>query len=81
MIILSGGPIGEHNYAGIGFLIAPTARRFVITFNKYLDRIASLKIRVRGGQVYLVSYYSPHGGYEYVLRRSFFDNLRFTNRR
>ena len=48
-IILSGGPVGERNYVGVGFLIAPAARRFVIIFNQYSDRIASLKIRVRGG--------------------------------
>ena len=75
MIILSGGPGGERNSSGVSFIVAPNAKKSVITFNQFSDRIASLKLRVRGGQCCLVSCYAPHGGLDFSLRWSFYDVL------
>ena len=75
LIILSGGPQGAREYAGVGFLVAPAARQHIITFKEHTNRIASLKIRVSGGQLCLISAYAPHGGLDFALRWSFFDVL------
>ena len=74
-VILSGGPSGMREYAGVGFLVAPIFRSYVISFKEYTDRIASLKLRVLGGQLRLILAYAPHGGHEYCLRRSFYEEL------
>ena len=49
LIILSGGPSGERNYTGVGFLVVLAVRRCVVTFYEHTDRLVSLKLRVIGG--------------------------------
>ena len=75
LIILSGGPVGVGESAGVGFIVAPTVRRSIITYREHNARMASIKLRVHGGQLCLVSAYAPHGGLDYALRWSFFDAL------
>ena len=80
LVILSGGPEGAREDAGVGFLVAPAARPYIITFKERTNRMASLKIRVTGGQLCLISAYAPHGGLDFALRWSFFDVLSDFNR-
>ena len=47
LVILSGGLVGERNFLGIDFIVSPDTRKSIITFNQFLDRVASLKIRIR----------------------------------
>ena len=56
MIILSGNPEldGPRAYTGVGFIIAPWAISAIIGFSLISERLASLKIRVTGGDVTLL---------------------------
>ena len=78
VLILSGTskPQGEGRfYSGVGFLIAPWATKTIISYRLISDRLATLKLKVRGGILNLISAYAPHGGYDYEDRREFFDQL------
>jgi len=61
-VILSGGePLkeGEREYAGVGFIIAPEARRSVLSYLQHSSRIAVLKLKVKGGRIAITSVYAP----------------------
>ena len=76
LVILSGSEDeSDHQYAGVGFLIAPDIRRSVIGFLQASPRYASLKIRVSGGKLVITSAYSPHSGKPYTDRQAFYDEL------
>ena len=75
LVIQSGGPNAMREWAGVGFLVAPAFRRSVLGFNQFSDRIASLKLKVLGGQMTILTAYAPHSGHDYAIRRSFFDVL------
>ena len=75
LVILSGGPSGCREYAGVGFVVSPWARRNVISFSEHSDRIAWLRLRVQGGKVPIVCAYAPQGGRDFVSRQSFFYEL------
>ena len=50
LVILS-GPVGEHHdSAGVGFIVAPWLRRSVAGFCQASSRMASLKVRIKGGR-------------------------------
>ena len=51
-------------YAGVGFLVAPHFRKSVFSFTPVSERIACLKLRVKGGKAAIINTYAPHGGYE-----------------
>ena len=51
-------------YAGVGFLVAPHFRKTVFSFKPISERIACLKLRVKGGKAAIINTYAPHGGYE-----------------
>ena len=73
--ILFGGVVGERDYAGVGFLIAPYARQCMIGFAEHFDRLVTLRMRVVGGQFGVIVAYAPHNGLEYVFRQSFYSEL------
>jgi hypothetical protein len=77
LVVLSGGTEvkGKREYAGVGFIISPWARRAVIGFTLHSNRLASLQLRVAGGVMTFLSVYAPHGGYAYTTRRNFYDNF------
>ena len=75
LVILSGGPGEEREYAGVGFIVSPAMRHAVIGFREHTGRMASLKLKVQGGKIGIVSAYAPHGGRDYALRQSFFNEL------
>jgi len=78
MLILSGTskPHGEGRfYSGVGFLIAPWAIKSTISYKLLSDRLAILKLKIRGGILNIITAYAPYGGYDYEDRREFFDQL------
>ena len=44
------------------------------------DRLASLKVKIPGGTLTLISAYAPHSGYEFDSRQRFFQELSATIR-
>ena len=75
LIILSGSSEGSKECAGVGFMVAPWMRRSIISFCQASSRMASLKIRVRGGKLVLISCYAPHSGYPLIDRVNFFQSV------
>lgn len=74
LLILSGGN-GVRETAGVGFLIAPVLRRSVIGFCQATARMASLKLRVAGGKVGIVTAYAPHSKVAPDHRQAFYQDL------
>ena len=59
----------------MGFVIAPWVRASVISYLQYNNRLASIKLRVSGGSVCLVSAYAPHSGLAFDVRHDFYNAL------
>ena len=76
LVILSGGPEGERERAGVGFVIAPSVKHAVMGFVQHNNRMASARLRVAGGSVSLISAYAPHSGLEYELRQDLYTKLQ-----
>ena len=81
LVILSGGPEDEREFAGVGFLVAPWLRPALIGFTQLNNRLASIKFRICGGQVVFISAYAPHGGYAFDIRQGFFTEREHFHRR
>ena len=75
LIINSGGLFDAPDHAGVGFIVSPRSRSFVIGFRKHSNRIASIDLRIQGGKAVLFSAYAPHGGYSYEDRQTYFSDL------
>ena len=76
LLILSGrADTKEREFAGVGFLIAPTIRRSVYGFCQLSSRLACVKIRIPGGQLAILSCYAPHSGRDFEERLQFFQDL------
>ena len=75
LLILSGSSSQSKEHAGVGFLVAPRMRRHVVSFMQADARYASLKLRVVGGKVNLITAYAPHAGHPYAERQTFFNEL------
>ena len=74
LLILSGDG-GESENAGVGFLISPGMRRSIIGFCQASSRMATLKLRIRGGKTSIFSVYAPHNGKPIDERRGFYNGL------
>eukprot|EP00959_Pyramimonas_sp_CCMP1952_P262912 5497556-Pyramimonas_sp.AAC.1 len=48
--ILFGGSLNEREHAGVGFSVSPRVRCAVLGFAQHSPRLASLRVRVEGGQ-------------------------------
>ena len=66
---------GQRSYAGVGFLVAPWAIKSIISFKAVSDRIASLRVKVVGGILNLLSVYAPHDKYDFEVRHNFYTEL------
>ena len=66
---------GPRSYAGVGFMVAPWAIKSVFSFKAVNERIASLRVKVTGGVVNVLSVYAPHDGHEFEKRHHFFAEL------
>ena len=51
---------GLRETAGVAFLISPRMRANIQSFTPHSNRVAALKIRVRGGCMGVVCVYAPH---------------------
>ena len=74
-VFLSGRGDEEREFAGVGFVVAPSFRKFVIGCDPYSSRISSLKIRVTGGCGYIFSVYAPHNLHALDARSKFYEDL------
>ena len=65
----------QREYAGVGFIIAPSLIPSIIGAICFSNRIACLKLRVPGGNTCIFSVYAPHNGHTAQIRQSFFHQL------
>ena len=75
LIVSLGGILGEREYVGVGFIISVSARPFVLGYREYTNRLASLRIRISGGQLGIVVVYAPISVVDYDIRYSFYAEL------
>jgi len=73
-IICSGGD-ADREYAGVGFIVAPSLRRAVRGFKQLSERLCSIRLRISGGTAVFMSAYAPQSGRSYESRQEFFDDL------
>ena len=60
LVILAGAD-GEHrSWAGVGFIIAPRCKGRVKSYKQVSDRMCSLRLKVAGGIVGVLTAYAPH---------------------
>ena len=76
LLITSGTDNDKKTFLGVGFLVAPWARRAIFSFKTISERLCYLKLRVHGGKALFFNTYAPHGGYEYNVRQTYFTELR-----
>jgi len=76
-VILSGAEVdpGGRTYTGVGFLGAPWAWKHVMSYKQVPERVALIKIKVRGGQAGIITAYAPPGMHYYDVRQTFFTQL------
>ena len=74
-VILSGSEDVQRSWAGVGFIIAPGFAHLVAGFLQYSERLASVKINVRGGKIVIVSAYAPHNLKSHDERHNFYVDL------
>ena len=77
LVICSDTSKADEEHAGVGFLVAPWMRKYVISFIRENSRLASIKLRVEDGKINRIESYVPHNGptYSYLDRQSFFNDL------
>ena len=68
---MSGGAEGVREYAGVGYMVAPWMRKSIVSFCQSSSRMASLKIRIEGGKMSIVTAYAPTHTYEFSERQDF----------
>ena len=73
LIILSGDEGSDRSYAGVGFIVAPWLKHAVTSFLQFNGRLASIRIRVPGGQICLVTVYAPTNKKPFEDRHAFYS--------
>ena len=74
-VILSGTEEVQRSWTGVGFIVAPRVAHLVEGFLQFSDRLASLKIRGRGGRFGILCAYAPHNLRPYDERHHFYLEL------
>ena len=74
-VYLSGSCSGDREWAGVGFVVAPHVSSCVVGFTPMSNRIASLKLKVAGGHIALVTVLAPHTLRPPDEKLSFYDEL------
>ena len=72
-VYLSGRGDGEREFAGVGFIVAPSFRKFIIGCDPHSSHITSLKLKVSGGCGYIFSVYAPHNLHALGIRSKFHE--------
>ena len=81
IFILSGAEHGSRQYAGVGFIVAPWMRHAIKGYLQQDNRMASLRVRVSGGILTLITVYAWTNEHNYDVRHDFFaDLLRFSQK-
>ena len=62
-------------WAGVGFVAAPSARKNIAGFCQLSNRIASLKIQTCGGVAVLMSVYALHNLKDVGEKWAFYEDL------
>lgn len=75
MVYLSGSRKDDRNYTGVGFIVAPWTKTAVITFHAVTERIGSLRLKVHGGTLTILSVYAPHDKHPFEDRHQFFSDV------
>ena len=74
-VILSGSDGTHRSWSGVGFVVAPWCTHRIHGFLQFSDRMASLKLKVSGGKVGIITGYAPHNLKPYDERHDFYINL------
>ena len=74
-VFLSGSGDAQREWAGVGFIVAPHFRKFVIGFAPNSNRICSLKIKVSRGCSAVFCAYAPHNLKPLEERLHFYEEL------
>ena len=70
-----------HSYAGVGFTVAPWATCAIVSFRAISEQLATLRVKVCGGVLNIVTGYTLHDGYVFEVRHDFFSKLSDITRR
>jgi hypothetical protein len=80
-VILSGSDEDSRSWAGVGIIVAPRCRHRIKSYKQISDRLCSLKLKVDGGILGLISAYAPHNLHVLSARFGFFSELDHNYRR
>ena len=75
LVILSGSSEEITEHAGVGFIIAPSARKSIIGFCPLSNRLCAIKLKMKGGKFAIISTYAPHSGHAFDIRQRHFHAL------
>ena len=71
------GAAGQGNArAGVGFIVAPDAIKYMIGFTQVSARMAAIKFKIQGGSCAFVCAYAPDESHPYQERSDFYKDLR-----
>jgi len=74
-VYLSGSLGTSPEWAGVGFIIAPSLQHHIVGFHPASNRVSSLKVKVSGGSIAVVCVYAPHNLKPLDERVAFYDVL------
>jgi exonuclease III len=74
-LLANSGGTADREFAGVGFLVAPWCVKSIMGLCLATPRMASIKLKIRGGSMSIISAYAPHGGYSFDERTAFYDEL------
>ena len=74
-VIFSGIDEAQRNWSGVGFIVAPWCIDSIHGFLQYSDRLASLRVKTRGGKVGIITGYAPHNLRPLEERQNFYTQL------
>ena len=75
VVVLSGSGSDYRSWAGVGFIISPRCRHRIQSYKQISDRLCSLRLKVRGGVLGVISAYAPHNLKPLPERFHFFSEL------
>ena len=74
-VYLSGSGDASREWAGVGFIVSPSSKHFVIGFDPFSNRICSMRVKISGGCSALFCIYAPHNLRPLPERVQFYDDL------
>ena len=74
-VVLSGKDASGRTWSGVGFAVAPWCSRSIARFLQYSDRLASLKMKINGGKIGIITAYAPHNLRPYDERVEFYTGV------